>query len=136
MKNITYTLGNKAQISRLTPYQQEEGNIEKLAAVIRGAVGGIGKPYIRFQAEKGAPIGIVFQKLAAKTAENSGVEGVNIIRGWRQPHLSIGKMQDNMFPLVFHIGRLKTKEKSQPIQEVIVRMPWRKRRSPEISNRF
>lgn len=115
MKNITYTLRNKAQICRLTPYQQEEGNIEKLAAVIRGAVGGIGKPDIRFQAEKGAPIGIVFQKLAAETAKNSGVEGVDIIRWWSQPHLGIGEMQDDMFPLIFHIGRLKTKEESQPI---------------------
>lgn len=78
-------------------------------------MGGISKPDIRLQPEKGAPIGIVFQKLAAETAENSGVQGVDIIRGRSQPHLCIGKMQHDMFPLVFHIGRLETKEQSQPI---------------------
>jgi histone H3/H4 len=76
MKDIAYAFGYKTEISRLTPNEKIERDIEQLAPRIRfrRVAARFGDPDVRFAAEVRAPVSIVFEEFAAEVAEHGGVE--------------------------------------------------------------
>lgn len=113
MENIRNALRSKPQISRLTPNQEIESNIEQLPAEIVLAASrlGVGEPDIGFAAEVGAPVGVVAEKPAAESAEDSRIESVDVRRRRSEAHLGVGEVEDEVFPLIAHIVALEAEEK-------------------------
>lgn len=114
---VAETFGDEAEISRLSPDEEVEGNVEELAAVVgRGGIAaGVRDPDVGFAAEVGAPVGVVVKEFAAETAEDGGVEGVDVVRGRGEAHLGVGQVKDQVFPLVADVVGLETEEGAQPV---------------------
>lgn len=136
VEDVADALGDEAEVGGLAPNQEVEGDVEELSAVIGGITAAvvIGDPDVGLLAEVGAPIGVVFEELLAEAAEDSGVEGVDVVRRRSESHLSVGEVEDEMLPLVPNIVALEPEEEGEPVEEVVVRLPLGERRSPEVSD--
>lgn len=115
MENIAKTFRCKPKISRLTPDEEIECNIEQLPPLIVLPDARIVDPDARSTAEIRAPPSVVLQEAAAKAAENVGGERVYVIRRRSEAHLSISEVEDEMLSLISNVILLEAEEVAKPI---------------------
>lgn len=83
----------------------------------------IGEPDAGFFGEVGAPGGVVAEEGFAEVAEDGGVEGIEGVWGWREAHLGVGEVEDEVFALVADVVVLEAEEEGKPVEEVHVWVP-------------
>lgn len=89
-----------------------------------GVSGGeTGEPDTGLNGEIRAPVGVVTEEVFTEGTEDGGFEGVYVVWGRVETHLSIGEMEDEMLALVANVVVLEAEEESEPIEEVHVRLP-------------
>lgn len=71
--------------------------------------------------------------MATKSPENARVERVDVVRGRRKAHLSIGEVEHKVLPLVVDAGGLEPEKEREPVQEVVHRVPCRVRGATEVA---
>lgn len=77
---------------------------------------------------------VVVEELAAEFAEDGGVEGVDVVRRWLEAHLSVGEVEDEVFPLVLDVVGLEAEEGAEPVEEVHVVAPCVEGRFAEVTD--
>lgn len=78
-------------------------------------------PDARSTAKIRAPASVVLQKAAPESAENAGVEGIDVVRRRSETHLSISKMKNKVLPLISDVVLLEAKEVAKPVEDVVLR---------------
>ena len=123
MIDIANTLGSETKVTGLSPNEEEQANVEELAAeeIVGGATAG--EDHVRFQAEEGAPGGVVAEELPPELPENAGVERVIDFGMLLEAHLRVREVEDKVLPLVPRVVVLEPEEQPQPVEEVHLRLP-------------
>ncbi|RDX90626.1 hypothetical protein CR513_27489, partial [Mucuna pruriens] len=136
VEDVADALRNEAQVRGLTPDQEVQRHVEKLAAEVGVAAASavVGDPDVRLLPEVRTPRGIVFQQLLAKAAEHAAVKSIDVVRRRREAHLSVREVEDKVLALVANVVALEAEEERQPVEEVHVLPPLPERRSPEVAN--
>lgn len=124
MKDVGEAFGEEAEVGRLTPDEEVEGDVKEFAAVVGGGVigGVVGEVDGGFYSEVGAPGCVVAEEFGTEGAEEGGVEGF-LRRG--EAHLGIGEVEEEVLALVADVVVLEAKKEAKPVQEVHIRMPLR-----------
>lgn len=94
----------------------------------------VGNPNVGLFPQIRAPLGVILEQLTAELPQNGAVEGVDIVRGRVEAHLSVGEMEDDVLALVANVVVLEAKEQGEPVEEVHVGLPLGVWGTPEVSD--
>ena len=133
MEDVTDTLRHKPKIRRLPPHEEVEADVEKLPPRIGVP---IRDPDVRLPPEVRAPARVVTEELAAETADDGGIEGIDVIRRRREAHLGVGEVEDEVLALVADVVLLEAEEEGEPVEEVVVGAPLDVGGAAEVSDGF
>ena len=124
VKDVGEAFGEEAEVGRLPPDEEVEGDVKEFEAVVgRGViVGAVGDVDGGFDKEVGAPGGVVTEEFGTEGAEEGSVEG---FLGRGEAHLGIGEVENEVLALVSDVVVLEAKEEAKPVQEVHIRVPLR-----------
>jgi len=92
VKDVGEAFGEEAEVGRLAPDEEVEGDVKEFAALVRGgAIGGAVREVDGgFCGEVGAPGGVVAEEFGTEGAEEGSVEG---FLGRGEAHLGIGEVE-------------------------------------------
>lgn len=121
MKHVAKTIGSETKVTSFTPYEKVERNVEQLTPKVVVVLVFAGKGHVGFEAEEGAPGGVVAEELAAEAGDDGGVEGGG---GGRsvvvKAGVGVGEVEKEVLPLVGDVVVLEAEEEGEPVEEVLV----------------
>lgn len=134
MEDVAEAFRDEPQIRRFSPDEEVQRHVEKLSPEVDFAGSAVVvDPEVGLLTKVRAPRAVILEELFTETAEDSSIKSVDVVRRRSKPHLSIGEVEDKVLTLITDVILLEPEEESQPVEQVHVRPPLAKRRTPEVT---